>query len=182
MKKLHLFFLFMVSFTLLAPSCKKQPKDQLSLLPPATQTGANTFGCLINGAAFVPESGGFVLGAAFKSQYTISAQGYVFYIAASNKSAGDIITNVSIATDSLKISEGETLLLSKYATPRNASGAYAYNLTSYQTNANVTGALTITHLDTINLIVSATFHFNAVSKGGDTVKITNGRFDVHYQP
>jgi hypothetical protein len=40
--------------------------------------------------------------------------------------------------------------------------------------------LTIIHLDTINQVVSGTFQFKAVSKIGDTVKITNGRFDVHY--
>ena len=182
MKKLYSYLLFVLSFTLLAPSCKKQPVDQLSLLPPATQTGANTIGCLVNGAAFVPKSSGIVLGTPFKSQYSFTAQGYVFYIAGGNRGSDGTVSNVSIQTDSLKISEGEILLLSKYATPGMASGAYAYNSTSYQTNANVTGALTITHLDTINLIVSATFHFNAISKEGDTVKITDGRFDVHYQP
>ena len=38
---------------LLADSCKKNG-NELSKLPTATQTGANTFGCLINGKAFIP--------------------------------------------------------------------------------------------------------------------------------
>ena len=181
MKTLYSFLLFLLSLTLLASSCKKEPVDQLSLLPPATQTGANTFGCLVDGAAFVPESSGFFSGPPFKCEYTSTPQLAVFWIAGGREGDG-IVANVSIATDSLKISEGETLLLSKDATPGMASGAYAYNSTAYQTNANVTGELTITRLDIINLIVSGTFHFNAVSKGGDTVKITNGRFDVHYMP
>ncbi len=182
MKSLYPYLLFILSLTLLAPSCKKQPVNQLSLLPPATQTGANTFGCLVDGAALVPESSGFFSGPPFKSEYASTPQLAVFWIAGSRKSDDGSVANVSIVTDSLKISEGETLLLSGYNTPGKASGAYAYNSTAYQTNANVTGALTITRLDTINLIVSGTFHFNAVSKGGDTVRITNGRFDTHYMP
>ena len=42
--------------TLLGASCKKtntpSPTDQL---PPTTQTGANTFGCLVNGKVYVPK-------------------------------------------------------------------------------------------------------------------------------
>ena len=38
---------------LIASSCKKESnKDKL---PPATQTGENTFGCLVNGKVFVPK-------------------------------------------------------------------------------------------------------------------------------
>jgi len=181
MKNLNLIVFLLFGLTISTFSCKKQPVDQLSLLPPATQTGANTFGCLVDGAAFVPESSGFFSGPPFKAEYGSTPQLAVFSIAGSRKGDG-IIANVSIATDSLKIGEGETLLLSGYNTPGKASGAYAYNSTAYQTNANVTGALTITRLDTINLIVSGTFYFNAVSKGGDTVRITNGRFDTHYMP
>ena len=38
-------------------SCKKNKpqKTELEKLPPVTQTGANTFGCLINGKAFTPK-------------------------------------------------------------------------------------------------------------------------------
>ena len=32
-------------------------KTELEKLPPATQTGANTFGCLLNGSAFLPGNG-----------------------------------------------------------------------------------------------------------------------------
>ncbi len=44
---------------LIAASCKKNkpPKTELEKLPPATQTGANTFGCLLNGVAFTPAGG-----------------------------------------------------------------------------------------------------------------------------
>lgn len=42
------------------------------------------------------------------------------------------------------------------------------------------GILTVKKLDTINQIISGTFWFTAVNSNGDTVKITDGRFDVYY--
>ena len=39
---------------LCAASCKKDKQNQ-DQLPPATQTGANTFACLINGKVFIPK-------------------------------------------------------------------------------------------------------------------------------
>ncbi len=39
------------SLTLISASCKKE-KTGADGLPPATQTGANTFGCLVNGVLF----------------------------------------------------------------------------------------------------------------------------------
>lgn len=36
--------------------CKKnKPKTELEKLPPITQTGANTFGCLVNGRTWIPK-------------------------------------------------------------------------------------------------------------------------------
>jgi hypothetical protein len=46
-----LVFLFMLAITG-CTSCKKEVTDA-SGLPPATQTGAKTFGCLINGKPFI---------------------------------------------------------------------------------------------------------------------------------
>ena len=55
MKKLII--LLFTTFTL--SSCNKDEdnnsKTELEKLPPATQTGANTAGCLVNGVAFLPK-------------------------------------------------------------------------------------------------------------------------------
>ena len=51
MKYQSLLFISLV-LLLLSSSCKK---DNISKLPPPTQTGENTFGCLVNGKAFVPK-------------------------------------------------------------------------------------------------------------------------------
>lgn len=183
--RMKTFCFAMTLFIMTILSCKKQIISPIDQLPPATQVGANTFGCLINGQAFIPKTKGLLAGggggAPIQSQYMlISANGTAFYITARRDMGNGSVDGVSISTDSLRISEGKTLLLTKSSTPGLAAGFYGINLASYKTNSNVIGQLTITHLDTIKQIVSATFHFNAVSKRGDTVKITNGRFDVHY--
>ena len=51
--------LLLVLATFAISCCNKgdddQPKTELEKLPPATQTGANTAGCLVNGVAFLPK-------------------------------------------------------------------------------------------------------------------------------
>src|SRR5258705_5883613 len=52
-------FCIVVTGLTLLPNCNKnqpKPKTELEKLPPATQTGAYTFGCLVNGKAWVPQS------------------------------------------------------------------------------------------------------------------------------
>ena len=56
MKHIIMLLVAMVMIT----SCKKTDTNsldaELAKLPPITQTGANTFGCLVNGRAVLPNS------------------------------------------------------------------------------------------------------------------------------
>src|ERR1700704_854943 len=54
MKFRNIFFLFFALILLFGPQCRKNksPEEQL---PPETQVGAGTFGCLVNGSAFKPK-------------------------------------------------------------------------------------------------------------------------------
>jgi hypothetical protein len=48
-----------------------------------------------------------------------------------------------------------------------------------------TGQLTVTHLDSVAKIISGTFEFTAQKvrgEGPETVRLTEGRFDLQYQP
>jgi hypothetical protein len=50
-------FFCTVLLVVITLSCKKnknEPETELEKLPPITQTGANTFGCLVNGVAWLP--------------------------------------------------------------------------------------------------------------------------------
>jgi hypothetical protein len=185
MKKLPLFLTSLLCLTIFLSSCKKhvvQPVNQLSLLPPATQTGANTFGCLVNGQAFVP--GGSIFSAPFiQCNYIFTGGGYNLTVAATNKENTNLYKGVIVATDSLQVVEGQTFTFNKFKSG-NADASYTLypdiGIIQYETTNKVSGSLWITKLDTIHQIVSGTFNFNAINSALDTVKITDGRFDMHY--
>ena len=100
-----------------------------------------------------------------------------------NNSSGYPVA-IFVQTDSLTVSEGQTLSLTQYATAGMASGSYGIGtsagILNYYTNQNQSGQLNITHMDTVKQIISGTFYFNATSSSGDVVKVTNGRFDMPY--
>lgn len=126
MKTLLSIFLIIFNLTLLSSSCKKQviqPVNQLSLLPPATQTGANTFGCLVNGQAFVPQNQSLLRGPDLQCNYIYTAGGYHFTAAGGNKDSDGTIHYVIIGTDSLTIVEGGALQF-KVFSPDNAHASY----------------------------------------------------------
>jgi hypothetical protein len=184
MKLIRSIALPVLSLIILSSSCKKhviKPVDQLSLLPPATQTGARTFGCLVNGQAFVPKDRSIIEGPLLQCNYIFLNGGYYFLLALVNSNNG-LVQGVRVATDSLAIAQGQSY---KFAIYRKGNADAAYNLTgtqnrSYVTNTTVSGYLTITKLDPIMQIVSGTFYFKGINAPGDTVNVTDGRFDMPY--
>jgi len=188
MKKIF-FILSLTSlfFLLAANSCRKHKHDvpsELSKLPPETQTGANTFGCLIDGKAFLPRGSGFggpVL-SCFYIQNTPTEQGYFLGLSASDKSNTSDVFGIGIGTDSLQVSIGSYNLIEK-----KRGNYFAYYLrvnqqgtNQYYTSSKDPGTITITKLDELNQIISGAFHFNVITTTNDTLRITDGRFDIHY--
>lgn len=110
--------------------------------------------------------------------------GYFFNLSANDFSNPNDFPSVGIFTDSVQISPGIFLLSEKFVAGKSYGqyGRYiiGQNTNLYNTNTIVNGELTIKRLDEINQIVSGTFWFNAVNDNADTVKITDGRFDMHY--
>lgn len=173
--------LFLVPVLLAGFHCKKDktPEEQL---PPETQTGAGTFGCLVNGNVFKPKgdpSGGPILSCA----YQLINGAYYFQLAALNK-GGSINYGVGIFTDSLIIKEGVKLILRNKNVKGEAYGLYSISeiqgLTNYITNAIDTGDISIKKLDEVNRIVSGTFWFDAKNSSGVKVQVRSGRFDIKY--
>jgi len=139
---------------------------------------------LVNGQAFVPKNTNILEGPDLQCNYIYTAGGYHLTVACANKNSSGTVTDVIVGTDSLAIAEGETLAFKTFV-EGNAQASYTlfYNSggqNDYETNAKVSGQLMITKLDTMKQIVSGTFYFNALNSTGDTVKITNGRFDMPY--
>ncbi len=163
--------------------CKKDKKSALEQLPAETQTGANSFGCLIDGKAFIPAGDPFG-GPVKKAQYQYVNGRYAFGISGS-KSSGEEVGSISIVGDSVIISTG-TFDLTRRAINGKLSGGYYFSKLGtlgniYGTNETVKGQLIIKKFDQINLIVSGTFWFDAIdTTTKKNLQIREGRFDLRY--
>ncbi|TAD92861.1 MAG: hypothetical protein EAY75_01615 [Bacteroidetes bacterium] len=173
------FLLFMP--LLLAASCKKDKlADELSKLPPATQTGANTFGCLVNGKAWVPQGGCFLCPSVLKFYYYNDNKGE-FSISATRKS-GSIHEFVSL---------GVTHITQKkeYQFPLDTlKGGCSFldfqlqtscgNFNSRQLGTTLSGTIRFTKRDLNVGILSGIFDLQIAKPNCGTITLTNGRFDA----
>lgn len=183
-KLLFNLLLLMCFFTF--SQCKKAKTNPIGELPPKTQTGANTFGCLVDGKAFTP--GGSSLSGPNKGavyQYLIPGipNGYTFAVSGTDKRNPETITSVGFGFDSVRISSG--LFLLNLRKNGQGGGCRFYNNifpngNLFNTNETVSGELLIKKFDTINQIVSGTFWFNAINSSNEKVEIREGRFDMRY--
>ncbi|WP_372758099.1 DUF6252 family protein [Mariniflexile sp.] len=153
-----------------------EPKNPIDQLPPATQIGANTAGCLVNGEAIFPKGSGLI----FQIFYTNGLNFGLFI--ANEKANNDRIINLASLNESLQV--GQTYQLKEYA-ENSKYGEYVIrdfpiSETQYQTTATVTGELKITHHDFNNAIISGTFWFDAIDSEGNIVEVREGRFDGEY--
>src|SRR5690606_20135247 len=166
---------------LLATNCKSDddaPTNSIDKLPPATQTGEQTFGCLIDGEAFIPDSFGSGRPNAF---YQFIDGAYTLGISSSS-GGGPTMKSISIgAIDIPGVSESTFSLESQEI--GNFHGRYSIGggieLRAFTDNENP-GTLTITNFDEENFIISGTFEFTVLDNDNNEIKITEGRFDVKY--
>jgi hypothetical protein len=167
----NLLLLILTVFTL--TSCDKdddKPKTELEKLPQATQTGARTFGCLLDGVAFVPTK-------ANGSSWYQYVNGYYFLVQGTIDINKEPFT-LGLNTYNLKIEEGKTYILQNKI-DGNASGVYFDDFGNYTTSTEK-GEMTITKLDLTKNIVSGTFFYDIKDSKGVLHKITNGRFDMPF--
>ena len=171
----------LTTLPLLAAGCKDDEPEvaPIDQLPPATRAGQYTFGCLVNGEAFVPENtnditaiyqqGVLVIGTDADTEN--STQGIVFTLRAT-----EIIAQSYNLIPSFD--RGTKFNNAKYDASQNS---YT-NICRYEYEDLIEGRLTITHFDDDNYIVSGTFEFTTATEGCDTIRVTDGRFDIPYIP
>ena len=152
-----------------------KPIAEINKLPPATQTGANTFGCLLDGKAFLPGNGQNTLDCVYQfvnDEYYFALQG--------NNEINNFSVLIGLSTNAKHIEQNNTYALNGNI-PFNAYGTYALNgMFSTTDGATYTGELTITKLDEINHIVSGTFWFDIEDFQDNSHQIREGRFDMQY--
>jgi len=172
-----------IIFCLFLFNCKKK---EIDALPPITQNGANTFGCLVNGSAWV--STGKPSSLSGKGMKTIEG-GYQY-----DFKSDTIRRNVVLwATRN----DGTTLII--FIRKVYKPGIYSFTQSNgtwpsssvplsyasfsdksglYITDVYHKGTLVITKADTINDTIAGTFAFEGYNYDTkQTISITNGRFD-----
>jgi hypothetical protein len=162
-------------------SCQKEK------LPKPSQSGANTFGCKINGKNWVPHStGGFggtepTIGGFF---YSANNRPDVWITAYDDRTSIDLFLNNVTSTGEYLLNQ-TTQPIPPSTRPANYGAYFIDGNTiadpdyAYITSRQYTGKVTITRAGTVNRIVSGTFEFTAYdSDSKQTVRITDGRFDI----
>lgn len=185
--------LFFILMALLLIGCRDSSEDSPQL-PPETQTGANTFGCLVNGKLFYPRDGTFdVMGNNKAIRYLGSASNVYkydeIYVAnfqdgkplnymyfhlhdISTKGAGEYIWKDS------NFNKGIDGLMQNYLYVRAYD--YATNTWKWYTSYENSGKTIITKNDAQNFIISGSFSGKLrTADGKEEIEITNGRFDIN---
>lgn len=159
-----------------ADGCKDdlKPKSELEKLPPVTQEGKHTFGCLVNGKAWVTET---------------STDSWAFYQEGVLSINAKLLNNYfdqGIYIYDKNLAAQEYLVSSHVDQFSNIAGLGDDSAKcSFETTSGHTGVVSITHIDQGygKWIISGTFEFEAYSRDCQKiVKVTEGRFDLTYAP
>jgi hypothetical protein len=192
--------IFLFFIILLAGCSKDEATNPVDLLPPATQTGANTFGCLIDGKVFLPRSGnnslvfplsGAILWGGIPQSYDYNEIEIVDYKSA--KSASLLFHMENIFNDG-----SGSYVINQSNGMNNIDGLDHHYLhciiydkltNSYQKYVSFTnsGTFTITRLLTNSTngnngnLLSGTFNCRVrnINNPNDEIEITQGRFDIN---
>lgn len=156
---------------LLLGSCKKDkvaPKDQL---PPATTSGANTFGCLVNGELWKVETASQLV-----ADWTTSD--VLYFVAGFNSKDGyKKISLIFPDTTHAFAQKSGVQALVKSGVNGNYASLWPPNK-YYGPEKLVSGTVNLSRLDYHAGIIAGTFSFVMAGGPGDTVRVTEGRFDI----
>ena len=159
----------LVLLVLLA-GCKK---EEIDALPKATQQGKHTFGCLLDGQAFLPTSSYSIF------QPTTPLQGYFYRREIGIKAYGE--------QGQMYLALRDAFRPGTYPLGETSTGNYASlnrSMGMFYTSSTRGGSVTLTRIDTVARILAGTFEFSALDyyRGGtgSTITVTSGRFDVAF--
>lgn len=176
--------LILLLISVSAMQCKKEKtlEDELAKLPLATQTGANTFGCLVNGKAWVAQNQDCAIfcDPSFRMYYDNFKGGSLSLIAYILNSKENIHEEFIISFDSTNSTifhyyhntDDIRFIYRDYFKNDNCT-----TLKSTDSLMKTEGNVLLSRYDLQNRIISGTFEFTLSKPGCDTIKVTNGRFD-----
>jgi hypothetical protein len=178
MKKTRSSVLLILLLTISFAACKKS-------LPGKTQTGAGTFSCYLNGKLVTPRGGGIAPNRdCYYQQLAAGDSGYVFHVSGRDYKVPTNTKSVAINVAGMRIVEGMTIPLTKGIDYKSGRGQCSNGNTDlenkYYTTDAISGYLYFSKFDEVNQIAAGTFAFKAKNSFGDSVNITDGRFDMHF--
>ncbi len=190
---LFTFFAFLTGIIVLAchksdlpPYTGPLPIDY-TVLPPATQEGKNTIGCKVNGKVWVPRE---ALGALFYNDIRVmfSEKGKDEY-----SSIELNLVDIDEKIQDWMLFEFRPIYLQPmdYHTSSDTSDAKRFCVSMHRSGdpynidyskTNYANQFSVTKVDTIHNFFSGTFKFTVYNKDNpkDSLKITDGRFDLKY--
>lgn len=175
MKKSYIIFILILIFTSCDDSRDIRQLSALEKLPPKTITGANTFGCLLNGEAYIPGKSANPLDCV----YQLVDEEYYFALQSNKRDSNHFLIGLAIGTERLQLVEGEIYPI-RNLSDGNAYAVYTFGIFQNFTSEISQGQLVITKLDMQNHIVSGTFWFDVIDSLGKLHRITEGRFDMKF--
>ena len=180
----HTIWLLLIGVVFCFAKCEKEnPIDSnnnnIPGLPPATQTGANTLGFLLNGVPWTP-AGPNNLSLDYDPGFNNGIVSLVAYRQIQNTDNSVFALGI---IDSLKIMSIPISILIRTGSLAQASFTdkeFCARI-HFDTSVSRSGILNVTKLDRANGIFSGTFEIKLFNPNcGDTISITNGRFDLKF--
>ena len=177
MPKLHLYFFLLLIFTITACFSDEDPlfTPAERSLPAITTEGLNTFGCYIAGELFGPlDSPGFAQDP-IDAVYWTNGSGLFQATCTEFNNENGSLEFISIVNSFFEEGTYEMPYINGCYIDFNSSEGTLY----YGIDTLSPSSLEILRFDQEQAIVSGTFYFTAIAEDySDTIKVTDGRFDV----
>ena len=159
-------------------SCTKT--EEIEKLSPITTSANNTFGCLVDGKAWIPKTDGGLFNEKMTVRYENRGLSIQANLRINNETTWQLI-NVVVDFDDLGVYQippppypGEMFTNLKNK-PMGRIECTSYTCTPEDTE------IEILYISAAKRIIAGTFSYkNLTNECGDVVNITDGRFDVHY--
>lgn len=170
----YLYILFVFLSVLIFISCDDILDPDPPSLPEITTEGKGTYGCMVDGELWLPK--GFLDFSGNPSASYTELGGAFRLTAKINTEAKEELLNCSVTLDSVGV-----FPLNIHSKFKKYESSENENYCEYNIDTTMHHQIEILRLDKVEDIISGTFEFTAICEEyQDTVRITDGRFDLNY--
>jgi hypothetical protein len=185
MKQIQSYLVAVLLIAVMA-TCKKTDSldAELAKLPPITQTGARTFGCLVNGKAVLPNCNFPNCPPPLEGFYDSQPNGQFGIVCTYDSGKQRIVIFLdSIFTYKnyiIKDSTNKNVKVSMLNKNVSASCEWVGYIGALSNFTFISGNVNLSRVDVPNGIFSGTFNFTIKTNSCGNYEVTNGRFDYKF--